>query len=70
MTQTVPAIYEDGVFRPLSQVNFENHQKVQVIAFSLDTAQADDSAPLEGLLSDIRFTEEDFKEAKKSLFKF
>lgn len=28
MSVAIPAIYEDGVFRPLSKIDIPNHQKV------------------------------------------
>ncbi len=33
MSQTITAIYEDGVFKPLQKVNIKPHQKAELIIF-------------------------------------
>lgn len=33
MSQTIKAIYEDGVFKPLQKVNIKPHQKAELIVF-------------------------------------
>ena len=31
MSQTVRAIYEKGIFKPLEKVNLKNHQRIQIV---------------------------------------
>jgi len=31
MSQTITAIYEKGIFKPLEKVNLRNHQKIQIV---------------------------------------
>ncbi len=31
MSQTITAIYEKGIFKPLDKVNLKNHQKIQIV---------------------------------------
>ncbi len=33
MSQTITAIYEDGVFKPLQKVNIKPHQKAELVIF-------------------------------------
>lgn len=34
MSQIIPAIYEDGVFKPTKKVKFKEHQKIELIVRS------------------------------------
>lgn len=38
MTTSIPAIYEDGVFKPMEGVNLPNHKKIEIVIlpFSAD----------------------------------
>lgn len=38
MSQTITAIYEDGVFKPLQKVNIKPHQKAELIIFPEEKA--------------------------------
>ena len=31
MSQTITAIYEKGIFKPLEKVNLKNHQRIQIV---------------------------------------
>ncbi|MFH1259522.1 MAG: antitoxin family protein [Elusimicrobiota bacterium] len=34
MSQIIPAIYEDGVFKPTKKVKFKEHQRIELIVKS------------------------------------
>jgi predicted DNA-binding antitoxin AbrB/MazE fold protein len=40
MSQTIMAIYEDGVFKPLQKVNIKPHQKAELIIFPEEETDA------------------------------
>ena len=44
MTQTIEAIYEDGVLKPTDELHLRNNQRVRLIVETVDEADSDREA--------------------------
>jgi predicted DNA-binding antitoxin AbrB/MazE fold protein len=43
MTESIPAIYEDGIFKPLQKVNLPEHKHVHIMVMPEDEVELLDS---------------------------